>query len=372
MAYPEAVGLWFCFVQNFIGLHALGHDAFWIEIFYSSGDTAKDEQLREIFLRRMAEHGLHDRTIVLQYPTKRWEHSLEEATVYGRSVAEVKEILESADLVWNFSYALRPPLLMSIRRRVLLDGDPGLTQVSALSWNMGQADHQIFMTVGAKLQDPDCLVPDLGLHWQRVLPVLYMPLWKVTPDPGPAAPITSVTQWNWREIWEDPEKSISKRTAYLRYLDLPRRCVNKFELAANIHPNDDTGDRELLKSHGWQLVHPDDVAGTPASYVNYVQRSRAELCCPKPIYCRLKTGWLSDRSATYLALGRPVLMEETGFSDHYPTGTGLLTFRNMDEAVALVQEVDGNYAHHSRAAREFAEEYLDSSRCLERMISACA
>src|SRR5262249_12244454 len=152
--------------------------------------------------------------------------------------------------------------------------------------------------------------------------------------------------------------------------ELPRRVGRPFRLAANIHPEDQTGDRELLNSRGWGLVHPHEVAGSPASYRDFIRKSRAELSCAKPIYSELKTGWFSDRSACYLASGRPVLAEDTGFGDHFPTGSGLVVFQNLEEAVAGVADIDANYARHSRAAREFAEEYLDSRRCLETMLAA--
>ncbi len=144
-----------------------------------------------------------------------------------------------------------------------------------------------------------------------------------------------------------------------------------FELAVNLHPHDRTGDRELLRAAGWRLVHPYRVAGTVSGYQRYLRRSRAELGCPKPIHRELRTGWFSDRSACYLASGRPVLIEDTGLSDHLPTGEGLLVFRDMAEAVAGVEEIDRNYARHQRAARRLAEDLLDSRRCLTAMLAAC-
>ena len=116
---------------------------------------------------------------------------------------------------------------------------------------------------------------------------------------------------------------------------------------------------------------PTRVAASPAVYADYVRRSRAEISCPKPIYRELKTGWLSDRSAAYLASGRPVLAEDTGLSDHLPTGEGLLMFRDLEEAVAGVAEIDAHYERHCRAARMFAEEHLDSGRCLSKMLALC-
>jgi hypothetical protein len=371
VGYPEAGGHWMGFLQYLLGLHALGHDVFWLEIFHSTGDPTRDEKLRGIFFERMNRYGVGDRCILIENPKKTWLQSLDNVTTFGRSLVEINSIIDSADLLWNFAWALHPPLLLLFKRRVYIDIDPGVTQLSALSWNMGQNDHHVFLTVGRKLHESDCLVPTLELQWHSFPPLVYLPMWTVTPDPGATAPFTTVTQWNWKEIWEEPAWSISKRSAYLRYLELPQKAGRPFQLAANIHPDDDTGDREMLREHGWQLVHPHEAAGSPSDYAKFISRSRAELCCPKPIYRELKTGWLSDRSACYLASGRPVLAEETGFGDHYPTGNGLLSFRDLDGAIAAVKEVDANYAHHSRAAREFAETHLDSAVWLKNMLEVC-
>jgi hypothetical protein len=238
--------------------------------------------------------------------------------------------------------------------------------------DMGVHDHDVFLTVGTKIHDTDCEVPRLGLTWHRFMPFVYLPMWDVAPDPGEDAPFTSVTQWTWEQLWMDGRVlSVSKRDAYLGYLTLPQKTTHPFELAANIHPRDDTGDRELLLAHGWKLVDPHRVAGSPVHYQRYIRRSRGEFQCPKPIHKCLRTGWFSDRSVAYLASGRPVLAEDTGFSAHIPAERGLVCFKDLPEAVAGVHEIDGNYAAHSRAARDLAEEYFNSEKWLPSMLSAC-
>jgi hypothetical protein len=229
----------------------------------------------------------------------------------------------------------------------------------------------VFLTIGVKIHDPDSEVPTRGVDWQPMLPFVFLPEWGAQPDPGPRAPFTSLTQWEWREMWiGDRVLSRSKREAYLRFLDLPARTGVPFELAANIDPGDDTGDRELLASHGWNWVHPHEKAGTPDAYRSYITASRAEFLCPKPIYVDLRTGWFSDRSVCYLAIGRPVVCEDTGFSDRIPTGAGVFAFRDFDGAVAAVEEVDADYARHSAAARELAAELFDSRKRLAAMVEA--
>lgn len=373
VGYPQASGLWIIFIQYVLGLKALNHDVYWLELYRSSGKKDIDHELINIFFERMKFYGIDDRCILLLQEKDIEVLTIENARIYGKSYTQLKEIIESADILWNFANALKKPILSLFKNRALIDIDPGHLQVSALEWDMGQYDHEIFLTVGSKINDADCEIPDLGLKWHTFNPFVYLPIWKATPDPGSQAPFTSITQWNWGELWlGDKVLSISKRDAYLKYLELPGLAHHPFELAVNIHKEDSTGDRELLSSHDWKIVDPHNVAESPCSYQNYIMRSRAELLCPKPIFRELKTGWFSDRSACYLASGRPVLAEDTGFSDHYPVGSGLLSFQNLEEAIADVTEIDKNFAHHSKAAREIAEDILDSSKCLNRMLSFCS
>jgi hypothetical protein len=201
---------------------------------------------------------------------------------------------------------------------------------------------------------------------------VYLPLWEPSPDPGPEAPFTSITQWTWEELsLHGRVLSASKRLAYLRYADLPALAGRPFELAANIGESDPAGDRETMTRGGWRLADPHRIAPTPEAYRDYLRASRAELQCPKPVFKELKTGWFSDRSVAYMALGRPVLAEETGFSRRIPTDRGVLAFNDLESAKAGVAEIDANYAIHSRAARELACDLFDSRKQLNAMIEAC-
>jgi hypothetical protein len=366
--------MWTCLLQFLLGLDALGHDVFWLELLQSTGDGDRDQRLVRSFLGRFREYGFEDRCALLLYgeSVSEDERRLASADPYGMSRRRVQDIVQSADLLWNFCGALRQPLLSLFKRRVLIDLDPGILQVSALTYDLSLRDHHVFMSVGGKLRDADCEVPTLGLTWHPFLPVVYLPMWKAPPDPGPQASFSSVVHWYSGELWlGDRALSMAKRDGYRRYAELPQRAGRPFELAAIIYPDDQTDDREVMLRQGWSPVDPYRVVDSPSAYQRYIERSRAEIACPKPIYRELKTGWLSDRSACYLASGRPVLAEEIGFSDHVPTGGGLVAFRDVDEAVWGVADIDANYERHMRAARELAEEFLDSRRCLAVMLAVC-
>jgi hypothetical protein len=125
----------------------------------------------------------------------------------------------------------------------------------------------------------------------------------------------------------------------------------------------------MLRENGWRLVAPRDRAGDPDAYRRYIHRSRGEFCPVRPICSLAKTGWFSERSGCYLAAGRPVVMEDTGLGRHVPVGQGLLTYTDVESAVACLEAVQRDYARHAAAAREFAREHLDSDRVLTRILA---
>lgn len=185
-------------------------------------------------------------------------------------------------------------------------------------------------------------------------------MWKKNTNADLDASFTSIKHcWGGVLLLNNQQLSLSKRDAYMRHIDLPHLVDNKFQLAYH-DTHDPVGDKALLKSKGWSFVNPWEIASTPNDCQNYIQRSKAEISCPKPIFRELNTGWFSDRSVCYLAAGRPVLAEDTGFSDFMPTDKGLLAFRDLEEAVAGVNEINANYQNHAKAARNLAEEVFNS------------
>ncbi|MEA3189266.1 MAG: hypothetical protein QOD99_3096 [Chthoniobacter sp.] len=372
-SYGQGGGHWMVYLQYLLGLSDLGHDVFLWEQMRSSGDADEDTARVRLFFARLEEFGFKTRSGLVVLPKEAPDDvSLDAGVSYGKSDIEMRQIARDADILWNLCGALRQPILSLFKRRAFIDLDPGHLQVSALTCEMGLGEHQLFFSVGSKIRDADCEVPTLGFDWQPFFPFVFLPMWCAQPDPGFESPFTSITHWNWGDLWyQDRLVSVSKRESYLRYRELPHRSGRHFRLAANLHPQDQTGDRELLQSSGWELAHPYDVADSPSAYQRFIADSRAEICCVKPVFRELKTGWLSDRSACYLASGRPVMMEDTGVSECLPGGAGLLFFRDTEEALAAVSEIDGNYACHSRVARELAEHFLDSRKTLSAMLAVC-
>ena len=370
--YPDGGGHWCWFLQYALGLRALGHEVLVLELLRTSGQREHDLELIRGFFERMSQHGLADSAALLLFDASLDQQPLERGEPFGRSALAAKSAITDADLLLNFCCGVRQPLLSMFKRTALLDFDPGHLQVSALEWEMGIADHHVCLTVGSRIGTPQCEVPLLGRDWRFFEISLYLPMWQTSPDPGPDAPFSSITQWTWEDLrWRGGLVSVSKRAAYMSHAELPRMVPRPFELAANIGSSDPAGDRDYLRARGWRLVDPHQVAASVAQYQEYIRRSRAELMCPKPIHVELQTGWFSDRSIAYLASGRPVLAQETGFSDRLRVGAGLLSFHDLDEAAAGVLEIDRDYARHCRAARELVEDQFDSRRRLPEMLAAC-
>jgi len=371
LRYLRGGGHWAVRVQYLLGLRDLGCDVTLLEVWPTSGNQADDAARFEQFLGQLAPYGLDHNAIVLTVDGDVDCQDPETANVFGCSRAALLQRIDEADILWNLAASIREPLLSRFSRKALLDVDPGIVQVSAQTVDMDLHSHDAFLTVGCKINDSDCEVPRLGIEWTPFFPFVYLDLWEVMPDVGPNAPVTTVTHWNWRELtYEGRILSMSKRSAYLEYVGLPSESGRPFTLATHIPERDRHDDRALLHRNGWQIVDPREMTQTIAAYAAFISRSRGEISCPKPVYRVLRTGWFSDRSACYLASGRPVIAEETGFSDHLPTGSGLMAFSDFAEALEAVREMDANYAYHMRSARAIAEELLDSRKRLPPMLEA--
>jgi hypothetical protein len=254
-----------------------------------------------------------------------------------------------------------PPL------RVFLDIDPGFGQM----WSeLGLADpfagHDRFVSVGLEVGAPGCEVPDCGLEWIPTLPPVALAHWPATAG---GAAFTSVATWRgpYGPV-EYGERTYGLRAhQFRRFLALPERVPAEFELALAIDPGD-AADLARLQGAGWTLLDPAAVAADPVSYRSFIQASAAEFTVAKAMYVDTQSGWFSDRSACYLASGKPVVAQETGFGRHLPTGEGLLAFSTPDEAVAAVEAVRDDRERHARAAREIATEHFDAERVLGRLV----
>jgi hypothetical protein len=280
-------------------------------------------------------------------------------------------LARGADLLLNVSGMLADPeLLEPIPVRAYLDLDPFFNQHWHLQGaEMRFAGHTHFVTVASAIGKPGCEVPTLGFEWTTTLPPVVLERWPRASE-APTLPFTTVGHWRSYGPIEHEGRRYGLRAHSLRELiELPERSPAEFALALGIHP-DEREDLEALERHGWRLLDPAEVAATPDLYRDLIRASQAELGVAKEGYARSRSGWFSDRSACYMASGRPVVAQDTGFGGALPSGEGLLAFSDVDGAAAAIESVLSRPAEHADAARAIAEDLLDSDRVLTRLIEA--
>jgi len=230
-------------------------------------------------------------------------------------------------------------------------------------------NHHAFATYGENFGAPDCGVPLNGIHYAKTRQPIDLDLWPMAWEPE-ARHVTTIG--NWKQQGNDVEYAgetyhWSKHHEWEKFLDLPRRSPQPFEAALKI---DEPADRARLESHGWKVVSPLpmslDVFG---AYPDYFRRSRAEWTVAKEQNVRLRSGWFSERDACYLACGKPVVAQDTGFSNLLPTGEGLFAFTTMEEILAAVEAINSDYRRHCEAARAIAEEYFEARKVAARLLA---
>jgi hypothetical protein len=286
----------------------------------------------------------------------------------GLSHAEIEKLACEIDLLINIGgRAIPQSVPAAVGRRLYLDLDPGYTQIWKEQYgiDMNMRGHDVYVTVGLNLGKPDCPLPTCGIKWQTSLAPVVLDQWKTARLPGLS--YTTIAEWRgfspieWGGVWYD-----QKAEEFLRLIDLPRRVSVPLELCLDIHP--DEPDRPNLIDHGWRLEDPRNRTPTPDCYADYIFQSRGEFTAVKHTYAAGRTGWFSDRSACYLAAGRPVIIQDTGIGAYVPTGCGLLTFKDVETAANALNQVEQDYDRHAAAASEFACKYLDSDRVLGRLL----
>jgi len=274
----------------------------------------------------------------------------------------------AADLVINLS-GVNPlrPWLMEAPARLLVDTDPAFTQVRHLTDPAAldlARQHTAFATYGENISTGQSAVPDDGLPWEATRQPIVLDAWPVTPGPADGR-FTTVMQWeSYRARDYGGVHFGMKSESFGPYEDLPARSSARFEVAVG----SPTAPRDRLRAAGWVVSDPLGPTRDPWTYQDYIRGSMAEFAVAKHGYVAGRTGWFSERSAAYLASGRPVVVQDTGFTDWLEAGAGVLAFRTPDEALAAIDDVIGRYEYHGRAAREVAAASFDARAVLPRLI----
>ena len=373
---PGQGGHTWVFLQYLLGFRRLGFDVLFLDRL--DPEMCRDESGRpcdperstgfKYLARVMERFGLGDSYAV----------ACDGGTRYvGVPRRQVVERVNSSAFVMNvMGYFSDGDVLAAAPRRVFLDIDPGFGQM----WReLGLHDpfrgHDDFVTIGLNVGRDDCDVPTCGLKWVTTPQPVVLEHWPAQPPPAGGAagrPVTSIATW--RGDWGPVEyrgRTYGLRVhEFRKFAALPRTVREprpRFELALDIHPNE-AADIALLDANGWTRVDPLAVCGDPWAYRDYITASAAEFMVAKNLYVQSRGGWFSDRSICYLATGRPVLAQDTGFLGCFPTGDGLLTFSTLEDAAAGVEAIAGDYARHARAARAVAEACFDSDVVLSRLL----
>jgi hypothetical protein len=291
--------------------------------------------------------------------------------LFGPPWTELIEFAEAADLLINITGHLTVlPLKNRPRHKVYVDLDPGFTQFWHASGNSGPrlAGHDYYFTVGENIGTPGCSIPVGDIRWRAIRQPVVLGDWPVS-EAGHQDRFTTVASW--RGPYGRVEQSGAvfglKAHEFRKFIELPKRVKQEVEIALDIQPGD-SKDLDQLRHHGWRVVDPKQVVPDPLGFRRYIQTSGAEFSVAQGIYVETQSGWFSDRTVRYLASGKPVLIQDTGFSHNYPVGEGLLAFRTLDEAVKGAECIAQNYESHCRAARALAEAYFDSNKVLGRLL----
>lgn len=364
---PGQAGIAWVMLQYLLGLRRLGHGVFFIDPLAAEALTPQGTSLdasanAASFHRLMTEFAFDDASSLVMTDGSH-------ATV-GHPYAVVKEAISQCDILFDISGKLRDPdLLAAARRAVYLDIDPAFTQLwqHAQGIDMGFGGHSDFVTVGLNIGQPDCPVPTLGLNWVPTLQPVVLERWPAAPARKDGA-LTTIANWRGYGSIEYEGVFYGQKVHALRELiTLPTLTPEVFELALFIDEGE-VKDLAALAANRWRIVKPDDVTGTPTAYQTFIHNSKAEFGFAKTGYTASRCGWFSDRSICYLASGRPVIAQDTGFGRVLPTGRGLLTFSTIPDVLEAVDSMNQDYEGHSRAARALAEDHFDSDRVLSRLL----
>jgi hypothetical protein len=368
--YREGGGNFSVPLQWMLGLRRLKLDAIWMELLPSTDNVLADQSNIRNFQRQLRAHGLARRYCLLYQKQAADTHDLDSLQCIGISKRELVERLGGPNVLLNLAYSIHPPLLLKFERRIFCDLDPSEIFYWMTKMEIGQSYHHEFWTIGLNVHGDDCQLPKSALAWKTFYPLVDTKLFRPQPRPRPPK-FTTVGQWYWGGAVEVAGEfpDLSKRFAFEPYLSLPARVLEaRFELAMNIAADDPEGER--LRQLGWKIVDPHRVARTPRAYRCYMTSALAEFTAIKGVDVAWRTGWISDRAAAFLALGRPVITEDTSAQRYLPAESGFRLVRSAAEAEAAVREVLHDWSRRSKQARHCSVEVFDSVKNLRRILDS--
>jgi hypothetical protein len=367
--YPLA-GVTYQFLHYLIGLRRLGYDPYYIE---DSGRWVYDPQINDFSPDATANIAAVVPTLEAHGFVGRWgfRGNYPGGQCYGMTEEAILQLYREADVFLNVTGAqeIREEH-MACPRRIYVESDPFASQVKVAKKDAGMIAaleaHDSHFSFGENLGAPDCDVPVERFSWLPTRQPVVVDLWD-NPLRSNCDAYSTITTWHnkGKDItYRGDTYYWTKDREFEKFLDLPLRRPVPFELAAGVSEEV----RARLHQHRWRQVHSVNISKDVDCYRGYIQRSRAEFTVARDQYVRPCTGWFSDRSACYLAAGRPVITQETGFSKFLPTGKGLFAFQTMDDILGAVDAIESDYAGNCRAARAIAAEYFAAEKVLGHLL----
>jgi len=358
-----------------VGLQRLGHDVYYIE---DSARLPYNPETFEVnnefdYAARLLER------LAREFEFKnRWTFCaryLRGQPTAGLSLKKIRRLYREADAILNICGAqeFNDDLLAS-DRIIYVESDPGVEQIRIDRRVRSTIDylkrHRALFTFGENVGTKRFPVPTHNFNWLPTRQPVVTDLWKTSRAPSRAAVFTSVANWSTSGLkditWRGEKYLWSKSREFLRFVAAPKKTGETFELATNIK---DAKTRAKFLRNGWRFHSPLQLSVDYWLYRDYVRHSKGEFTVAKDQYVRLNTGWFSDRSACYLAAGRPVIIQQSGFTQHYGNTGGLFAFSSIKEIVDAVKAINADYAKHSRAAREVAREVFEAEKVLASLLN---
>jgi len=361
-------------VHYVVGLQRLGHDVYYIE---DSARLPYNPETFEVNDEFDYAAKVLDR-LAGEFDFKnRWAFCaryLKNNPTAGLPLKTIRQLYRDADAILNIcgTQEFNDDLLKS-DRIIYVESDPGVEQIKIDQGVKSTIDylsrHHALFTFGENVGTKKFPVPRHGFKWHATRQPIVTHLWKTNRVPKRAAVFTSIANWSTSGLkditWRGRKYLWSKSREFLRFATAPKRAGETFELATNIQ---NLCAREKFERNGWRLVSPLQMSIDYWHYRDYIQQSKGEFTAAKDQYVRLNTGWFSDRSACYLAAGRPVITQETGFTKNYGGDAGLLAFRSLGEIADAVKKINSDYPKHSGAARQIAREIFEAEKVLKSLL----
>lgn len=354
-------------LQWILGFHRLGHEIYVVEkagvpnACYDpirkvvSDDCTHGVASTSALLRRF---GLAERFCFVDFAG---EH-------LGMSPALLRDVFASADIYIDYgAHGLWRDEAVAAGTRIYIDGEPGFRQMKMALGGKGATatggfDH--YVTVGRNVGTPHNAIPTAGRTWKHAWSPVVNDLFQDVPPPAPDAPFTTIMNWQSHGLLEYEGQTYGQKDVeFSKFNSLPQRVNATMEVAVS----GSVPAAELQRS-GWHVTRAQTATTSYDAFVEYIARSSGEFSVCKNVFVATHSGWFSDRSAAYLAAGRPVVMQETGFSAYLPCGEGLFAVKDVEGAAEAIAAICADYPRHSGAAREIARMHLDAAVVLPRLL----